>query len=292
MTRCSSRRVAARRPGREPERLQEQRRAEAVLLGVVEGQAVLDDLVDRDHRHAVLGREALEVGEARRRAVVAAAPRRSPRPGGARRAGRGRRRPRCGRAARARRRRAPGAGTRDRAARSRSRHAPGSSTLRIVSARSAAPMPLPAVTWSIDTVNAVSQPARSDGTIGQKSSSSRRSDTHGMHTRPRAHRSMKLIASGVTQLAAIVRSPSFSRSSSSTTSTISPRRMRFRASSIVASAMGELLEWLGRVTTMRQPCGSRRSGWMSPPWRSTIHCAIARPRPAPPSLAARAESAR
>ncbi len=34
---------------------------------------------------------------------------------------------------------------------------------------------------------------------------------------------------------------------------------------------------------MRQPCGSRRSGWMSPPWRSTIHCAMARPRPAPPS---------
>ena len=35
---------------------------------------------------------------------------------------------------------------------------------------------------------------------------------------------------------------------------------------------------------MRQPCGSRRSGWMSPPCRSTIHCAMARPRPAPPSL--------
>ena len=37
---------------------------------------------------------------------------------------------------------------------------------------------------------------------------------------------MKLTASGVTHSAAIVRSPSFSRSSSSTTSTISPRRMR------------------------------------------------------------------
>ena len=36
---------------------------------------------------------------------------------------------------------------------------------------------------------------------------------------------MKLIASGVTFSAAIVRSPSFSRSSSSTTMTISPRRM-------------------------------------------------------------------
>ena len=48
----------------------------------------------------------------------------------------------------------------------------------------------------------------------------------------------------------------------------------------------------GSVTTMRQPCGSRRSGWMSPPCRSTIHCAIARPSPAPPSLDARAVSVR
>jgi hypothetical protein len=108
---------------------------------------------------------------------------------------------------------------------------------RIVTARSAAPMPLPAVTWSTDTVNGVSLPARSDGTIGQKSSSSRRSASQGMHTNPRAQRSMKFTASGVTQHAAMVRSPSFSRSSSSTTSTISPRRMRLRASSMVASGM-------------------------------------------------------
>src|SRR5437764_10853615 len=43
---------------------------------------------------------------------------------------------------------------------------------------------------------------------------------------------MKLIAAGVTHSAASVRSPSFSRSSSSTTSTISPRRIRRNASSI------------------------------------------------------------
>ncbi len=66
---------------------------------------------------------------------------------------------------------------------------------RIVVARSAAPMPLPAVTWSIDTVNGVSLPARSDGTIGHMSSSSSRFESHGMHTSPRAHRNMKLIAS-------------------------------------------------------------------------------------------------
>ena len=35
---------------------------------------------------------------------------------------------------------------------------------------------------------------------------------------------------------------------------------------------------------MRQPWGSRGSGWISPPCRSTIQRAIARPRPAPPSL--------
>src|SRR5436190_4502718 len=114
-------------------------------------------------------------------------------------------------------------------------------TLRMVRARSAAPMPLPTLTWSIDTVNAVSQPARSDGTIGHMSSVSSRSAPHGMQSRPRHHRNMKFTASGVTQLAAIVRSPSFSRSSSSTTRTISPRRIRLIASSTVDSDMGVLL---------------------------------------------------
>src|SRR6185437_15749538 len=46
---------------------------------------------------------------------------------------------------------------------------------------------------------------------------------------------MKLIASGVTNWAAIVRSPSFSRSSSSQTTTILPSRMSSRACSIVAN---------------------------------------------------------
>ena len=40
---------------------------------------------------------------------------------------------------------------------------------------------------------------------------------------------------------------------------------------------------------MRHPCGSRRSGWISPPWRSTIHLAIASPSPAPPSRDERAD---
>ena len=45
---------------------------------------------------------------------------------------------------------------------------------------------------------------------------------------------MNVIASGVTNCAAIVRSPSFSRSASSTTTTKRPERMSSIASSIVA----------------------------------------------------------
>src|SRR4030042_4130797 len=48
---------------------------------------------------------------------------------------------------------------------------------------------------------------------------------------------MKLIASGVTNSAARVRSPSFSRSSSSTRMTILPSRMSAMASSIVESGI-------------------------------------------------------
>src|SRR4030042_1541386 len=48
---------------------------------------------------------------------------------------------------------------------------------------------------------------------------------------------MKLIASGVTNSAARVRSPSFSRSSSSTRMTILPSRMSSMASSIVESGI-------------------------------------------------------
>ena len=77
-----------------------------------------------------------------------------------------------------------------------------------------------------------------------------------MHTSPRPQRSMKLTASAVTQLAAIVRSPSFSRSSSSTTRTISPRRIRLSASSIVASAMVAPLWSSSSVTGCRTQCGA------------------------------------
>src|SRR3990170_235576 len=54
---------------------------------------------------------------------------------------------------------------------------------------------------------------------------------------PRPYRAMKLMESGVTWSAAMVRSPSFSRSSSSTRITIFPDRMSSSASSIMASVI-------------------------------------------------------
>jgi hypothetical protein len=48
---------------------------------------------------------------------------------------------------------------------------------------------------------------------------------------------MKLTASGVANCAAIVRSPSFSRSASSTTTTMRPWRMSSMASSMVAKGL-------------------------------------------------------
>ena len=48
----------------------------------------------------------------------------------------------------------------------------------------------------------------------------------------------------------------------------------------------------GIRTTIRQPCGTLSSTRMSPPCSSTIHWAIARPSPEPPSRDERAESAR
>ena len=214
-------------------RLQEEGRGRAVRLGVVDAEAVLDDLVDGHDRDAVVGGEPLEEPEARRRAVLAEhladhRDRRQPRE--PREIDRGFGVPtalehstRTG----AEREHMAGAGE-------VAGPAPGVEHLadgeRTVGGADAAARG----TWSIDTVNAVSLPATSGATIGPMSSSSSRRMSHGMHTRPRAQRSMKFTDSGVTQLAAIVRSPSFSRSSSSTTSTISPRRMRFSASSTVA----------------------------------------------------------
>src|SRR3954468_12354593 len=82
-------------------------------------------------------------------------------------------------------------------------------------------------------------------------SSSPRSGVSARQIQPPAWRVMKLIASGVMNCAAMTRSPSFSRSSSSTTTTIFPLAMSSRASSMVANSTSvrlvgnELLHVLG-----------------------------------------------
>jgi hypothetical protein len=106
----------------------------------------------------------------------------------------------------------------------------------IVAARSAAEMPVlvPRLA-SMATQNAVSKRVEFFSTISGISSLSSRSPVIGMQIKPRPYLAMKLMASGVTFSAAIVRSPSFSRSSSSTTITISPRRIAATASSTAAN---------------------------------------------------------
>ena len=90
-------------------------------------------------------------------------------------------------------------------------------------ARSAADIPV--VTprrASMDTVNAVLKPDWLFRTIW---GNCRRSTSSGVRARqisPRPKRAIKLMSSGVTRSAAMVRSPSFSRSSSSTRMIILP----------------------------------------------------------------------
>ena len=109
----------------------------------------------------------------------------------------------------------------------------GSIAVSTVAARSPAEMPVVVRCFaSIGTQNAVSKRELFWDTISGTSSSSSRSGVIDRQMRPRPWRAMKLIASGVTLSAAIVRSPSFSRSSSSTTMTIRPARISAMASSM------------------------------------------------------------
>ena len=90
---------------------------------------------------------------------------------------------------------------------------------------------------SIETVNAVWNGDSFFAAIRSRPSSSQRSGVSARQIRPRASLAMKLIASGVANCAASVRSPSFSRSSASQTTTIRPARMSSMASSIVANGV-------------------------------------------------------
>ena len=107
--------------------------------------------------------------------------------------------------------------------------------------RSAAEMPVvtPSAA-SIDTVNAVEYCAPLRTAIGGSLSSSHRSRVNVRQIRPRPKRAIKLMLSGVTWSAANTRSPSFSRSSSSTKMTIRPARM-----SATMSSTGEMVGLIG-----------------------------------------------
>ena len=108
----------------------------------------------------------------------------------------------------------------------------------IVCARSAAEMPVVTPSRaSIETVNAVPNCASFWSVIWRSPSSSQRSGVRQRQISPRPWVAMKLTASGVTNCAAMVRSPSFSRSSSSTTTTKRPARISSIASSIVANGL-------------------------------------------------------
>ncbi len=82
------------------------------------------------------------------------------------------------------------------------------------------------------TVKAVPSGAVLSETIIEICSSSSRSPSIGMQMRPRPYLAMKLTASGVAFSAAMSRSPSFSRSSSSTTMSMRPARISSMPSSI------------------------------------------------------------
>ena len=116
----------------------------------------------------------------------------------------------------------------------------------MVAARSAAEMPV-VVTWraSTDTVKAVRLDSVLAATIGGSSSSSRRSPSIGRQITPDVWLRKKAILSGVAYSAATMRSPSFSRSASSTTTTISPRPKASTALSM--GAKGTLVTVLGEV---------------------------------------------
>ena len=111
----------------------------------------------------------------------------------------------------------------------------GSRTVLMVRQRSVAEIPV-VVPWaaSIETVNAVRRTSVFLATIIGRSSSSRRSPTIGRQMMPLVCRSIRPTFSGVASSAARMRSPSFSRSSSSTMTTISPREIASMISPIGA----------------------------------------------------------
>ena len=164
--------------------------------------------------------------------------------------------PRFGRLGPARRLRGRAAETCGRGAGNRPGFASGSSRALMVAARSCAEMPVvdAAARFNRDGERGPMRRVLSS-TIGGICSSSRRFAIIGTQMRPPASLRMKSIASGVTIWAAMTRSPSFSRSSSSMTITILPARMSAMASSIGRSRLADRAE--GRPA----PAAPWSAGW-------------------------------
>src|SRR5438552_7896599 len=145
---------------------------------------------------------------------------------------------------------------------------------RMVCARSAAEMPVVTpCAASIDTVKFVPWTERLIGTIGDRLSRRACSSVIGMQISPRPNLAMKLTISGVTASAATTKSPSFSRSSSSTRMTMRPALMSAIISGIGLTAGAD--EVLGSA-----PPTVRRRGFFIVAsdrfaWFASLYCSAA-----------------
>ena len=125
--------------------------------------------------------------------------------------------------------------------------------VRIVSARSKAEMPveIPSRASTV-IVNAVEKGSRFSLLIWRSANRSARSRVRARQMSPRPNRAMKLMASGLAWTAGMMRSPSFSRSASSTMTTIRPACISERIAST------ELISTRGAVAIRAaRLCGSK-----------------------------------
>ena len=172
----------------------------------------------------MLGGEGLDLRADHHRAVVVGEFADHRRPAAGRRACTDRPRLRCGRSASARRRPWRSAGRHGRGGRNRSRPCcRWRARARYCSAARRKCRSSGRACTSTETVKAVPSGASFIATIGDRCSRRASSPVSGAQTMPQQLRMMNAIFSGVQSEAATMRSPSFSRSSSSVTTTISPR---------------------------------------------------------------------
>src|SRR5712672_1342449 len=162
-----------------------------------------------------------------------------------------------------------------------------STAVRSVTARSEALIPVVTpIRPSMASQNAVPCTEVLIGDISGRCSSSQRSSVSGKQIKPRAYFAMKLMASGVIFSAAMARSPSFSRSSSSIRTIIRPCRMSSTASSTVAnSALISLI--LSNIPSVgldaqRQRCASSGGENLKVRYNWSLACrGVAQPGSAP-----------